>query len=311
MASRKANPAVIGGFVLGALALSVAAALVLSSGRLFQKSSRWVIFFDTPVTGLDIGAPVRFRGVQLGSVVEVAAFVDAAKDIVATPVYIEIMQGAVRLPEGVVSDPQPTVKRWIRERDFRAQLKSQSFVTGKLYVDVGFHPKTPLDLKGLDPTTPEIPAVPTQMEEIERLFETAAKRIEAMPLQEIAENLAGATASLDELLADPALKSSVANLDGALAETRALMAKVNEGYDGIEADVTGTLEQAEATLARMDEAVAEIRGLVAPGSPLNYEILVALEEITGAARSIRALGDALDRDPNQLIFGKGRAGGDD
>ena len=67
MASRKANPAVIGAFVLGAIALSVAAALLFGSGQFFKDTSRWVIYFDSSVTGLDVGAPVIFSGVQVGS----------------------------------------------------------------------------------------------------------------------------------------------------------------------------------------------------------------------------------------------------
>ena len=310
MASRKANPAVIGGFVLGAVALSVVAALVLSSGRLFQRTTRWVIYFDSSVKGLDIGAPVVFRGVQVGSVTDVAAYVDTARDIVATPVYIDLVGGTVRLPTGIPPKPVATIGKWIQERGFRAQLKSQSFVTGKLYVDLGFHPGSPLQLAGLDPSVPEIPAVPTELERIEQTFRSVVGQISKMPIEEIVENLRSATGAASELLSDPHLKSAVANLDATLAETRRTFANLNGRLDGLEDDVGATLQQARSTLERVQEAVAEVQSLVEPGSALNYQLLVALDEISKTARSVRALSDALGREPSQLIFGKGRTGED-
>lgn len=310
MASRKANPAVIGGFVLSAVALAVVAALIFSSGRLFQQTTRWVIYFDSSVKGLDIGAPVIFRGVQVGSVTDVAAYVDTTQDIVATPVYIDLVNGTVRLPSGIPSKPEETIQRWIQNRGFRAQLKSQSFVTGKLYVDLGFHPGTPLHLKGIDPSVPEIPAVRTELEQVEQILRTVVARIAEMPLEEIVENLRSATGAAAELLSGPHLKSAVANLDGALAEVRGTFADLNGRLDGLEDDAGATLQQARATLERVEGAVTEVQSLLEPGSPLNYEILVTLDEISQTARSIRALSDALGRDPDQLIFGKGEAGED-
>jgi paraquat-inducible protein B len=310
MASRKANPAVIGGFVLGAVALAVVAALIFSSGRLFQQTTRWVIYFDSSVKGLDIGAPVIFRGVQVGSVTDVAAYVDTTQDIVATPVYIDLVNGTVRLPTGNPSKPEATIRKWIQDRGFRAQLKSQSLVTGKLYVDLGFHPGAPLDLKGIDLSVPEIPAVPTELEQVEQTLRTVVARIAEMPLEEIVENLRSATGGAAELLSDPHLKSAVANLDGALAEVRGTFADLNGRLDGLEDDAGATLHQARATLERVEGAVTEVQSLLEPGSPLNYEILVTLDEISQTARSIRALSDALGRDPDQLIFGKGEAGED-
>jgi paraquat-inducible protein B len=308
MASRKANPAVIGAFVLGAIALTVAAVLLFGSGRLFQKTTRWVIYFDSGLTGLDVGAPVIFRGVTVGSVVDIAAFVDPNRDLTASPVYIELVRGSVRVPEGVTQLPLQIIDNWIKEKGLRAQLKTQSLVTGKLYVDLGFHPGTPLDLKGLDPAVPEIPAVPTQLEEIEQTVKAFVERIRKLPLENIVEKIDSAVASADELLSDPKLKDAIANLDGTLVETRKLIARVNSGFDDFSGDLRGALEQATKTLANADAAVSDVRGFIEPGSPVYHEILVALDELSETLRSVRALSDALARDPNQIIFGRGEPG---
>ena len=68
-------------------------------------------------------------------------------------------------------------------------------VTGKLYVDLGFHPGAPLLLKGLDPEVPEIPAVPTQLEEVQRTIRGVVERLQKMPLEDIVQNLDSAIAS--------------------------------------------------------------------------------------------------------------------
>lgn len=309
MASRKANPAVIGAFVIGAIALSVAAILVFGSGRFFRETSRWVVYFDSSVMGLDIGAPVIFRGVSVGSVVEIAAYVDPRQEIFATPVYIELVRGSVRTPEPVTALPEKIIEGWVRERGLRAQLRSQSLVTGKLYVDLAFRPDTPLDLKGLDPEVPEIPSIPTALEEIENTIRAFIDRVRKMPLEDIVENLDGAIASVDELLRDPKLKSAVANLDDTLGQLERLAERLNQGFDDFQGDLDATLEQATKTFAAAENALTDVNAFIEPDSPLNYQLLVALEELSQTLRSLRALSDGLQRNPDQLLFGRGEPGG--
>ena len=59
--SRRANPALIGGFVLGAVLLAVIAAVAFGSGQLFRDTRRFISFFEGSVGGLEVGAQVRFR----------------------------------------------------------------------------------------------------------------------------------------------------------------------------------------------------------------------------------------------------------
>lgn len=309
MPSRRASPTLIGAFVLGAVAIAVAAALVLGSGRFFRESTRWVIYFDSSVEGLDVGAPVVFRGVTVGSVTDIFAYVDPTKKIFATPVYIELVGGSVRVPAGTEYDNSVSLlKSWIRDDGLRAQLKPQSLITGKLYVALLFRPDTPLAFKGLDKQVPEIPAVPTQMEEIEETVNAALQRIANLPLEEIAHNLNEVLTRTDERLSDPHLKQAIENLDGALAKTRSVMGKLDSSYGEVEADLRATLAQMQKTLADLDGAVTDAQQMVEPGSPLQYQLLTTLEEVTRSARSLRVLTESISEDPNQLIFGRRRSG---
>jgi len=95
--ARKANPAMIGGFVLGALVLAVAALVVLGGGTVFQHRQFWEAYFDESIKGLAIGAPVTFRGVKVGSVTDIRVVVNrdatpatVTTGVMHTPVFFEI-----------------------------------------------------------------------------------------------------------------------------------------------------------------------------------------------------------------------------
>jgi paraquat-inducible protein B len=64
---RKANPALIGAFVIGALALAVIGVVVLGSGRFFRETVQCVVYIDSTKNGLHVGAPVvQGRGDRCG-----------------------------------------------------------------------------------------------------------------------------------------------------------------------------------------------------------------------------------------------------
>ena len=87
--NKKISPALIGAFVLGAVALIVIAILVFGSGRLFRQTRDFVLYFDNSVNGLRIGAPVKIKGVEIGSVKDIRLQLEKDKEL-KIPVIIEI-----------------------------------------------------------------------------------------------------------------------------------------------------------------------------------------------------------------------------
>ena len=326
--SKQASPAVIGGFVLGAVGLLVAALLLFGSGRLFTEREIFVAFFRGSVTGLNVGAPVRFRGVRVGSVRDIVAEFDSRKLKVRIPVYIEILPEQFR--EVDPTAPDVDEERLI-EAGFRAQLQLESLVTGQLYVALDFFPDTRVTLVGAEPNYPEIPTLRSTTEKI-------ADTLRKIPLDKVAEKALHVLEGIDKFVNAPELLETVRSANTALIDIRALardldaeieplaarvsqtgdlanalltdgralIQKVDGHVDPLAAGMQDALREATVTLGRAQESMKSLDSLTGERSEVRYEVSVALEEVTAAARSLRALTDLLARRPDALLFGKGR-----
>src|SRR5262245_41404579 len=151
--SARTNPAILGAFVLGACIVLVAGLVLWGGTALFKPRLRYVMYFDTDVSGLQKGAPVQLRGVRVGQVTDVQ--VRWGTSLIA--VYTEFEPGLLKgIPEG---GTEAAIQAAIRDRGERGQLRMQSLVTGVLYIAVDDFPGSPIVLRGLDKSVPEFPTV--------------------------------------------------------------------------------------------------------------------------------------------------------
>ena len=93
--SRKANPTLIGIFLFAGLLLAVAGLLLFTSSKIFTKTGSFIVYFDTTLSGLNEGAPVKYRGVTIGSVTRVLIHYNQATNDSAMPVIFEVQQDLV------------------------------------------------------------------------------------------------------------------------------------------------------------------------------------------------------------------------
>ena len=93
----KVKKSMIGAFVLGAVALGVGAVIVFGSGMFFTPKYEFILFFENSVNGLQVGAPVLFRGVPIGQVTGISIDADAGDLHFYIPVVVEIEGGKVRM----------------------------------------------------------------------------------------------------------------------------------------------------------------------------------------------------------------------
>lgn len=307
--SKPASKTLIGAFVLGALGLIIAGVVVFGSGKFFRKVNKNVMFFEGSVQGLQIGAPVVFRGVQIGHVTNIVMEVNS-KDLTAfIPVYTEIYPDKVVPIEGDgdhVGDLQ--YFQALVEKGLRARLEPQSIVTGQFVVNVDFYPGTPIRLVGLEKEYPEIPTIPSGIEQLK-------KRIEELPLAEIADRLNETLAGMNKLLNSRDLHASIGSLNQLLKNTDALVTNLNTEVGHLDAEqiasgIKETLSASRGTLNETRKAVENINAIAAQNANLGYEIGGTLEQINDLSRSIRVLADYLERHPETLLRGKSPARGD-
>ncbi len=310
---KKANPALVGAFVLGAIALAVGVLIAFGGGRFFAETERYVLFFDGSVNGLTQGSPVKLRGVVIGEVVEVSAIVrDEVRLDVLNEVIVQIDRSRFKRFGPVI--PMEDRSRVLTEAGLRGRLELQSIVTGQLYVGLDFHPGTEGKLLGVNDEYPELPTIPSLTQELSNTARALVARVQQLPIEEIVGNLNEAVAAIRDLARSPDLANAIVHLDEALVSARGALddargtvvdvRKLVNDVDGqaLSNSAVGALDQARTTLASVDTAVQ-------PQSDVRYELSVALEELTEAARAIRLLADYMERNPNALVFGRGRAGG--
>jgi paraquat-inducible protein B len=176
----RANPTLIGAFIVGAVALVVLGILLLGGARVFTERRTFVAYFEGSVKGLNVGAPVEFQGVRVGAVTDIQLQFLTAENEFRIPVFIQIELGRMTQVGRHVEAKGQLLKALI-ERGLRAQLEMQSLVTGQLIVQLGFYPDTPVRLVG-DGKVPEISTLPTTMQQVTQTVTQALTEIRQLPI---------------------------------------------------------------------------------------------------------------------------------
>ena len=318
--SKQANKTLIGAFVVGAIALAVAGILIFGSGDFFSVRPIFVMFFEGSVNGLNVGAPVTFKGVKIGTVKEVNLTFDTDSMTMKIPVFVEIEPERITLEsQNTRREPYKHVKTLI-ERGLRAKLQLQSMVTGLLMIELDFYPDKPARLVGSDTRYPEIPTFSSGLDQM-------LKKVEKLPIDELVNNLASAIQGINQAVNSPKLTESMNSVNVALKEISQIADKINEEIGPIATGVNTTVQDVKKLVQNLDnkvtvlskdlnetikESTANLKNLkqaTAPDSPVNYQLATTLEELSAAARSLRQLTDMLERNPETLLRGKKDKGG--
>ena len=324
--SKKINKTEIGAFVLGAIALMVAGVLILGSGKFFTREYVYITYFAGSVKGLSVGSPVVFRGVKVGTVTNIKIIVDPETIQLRIPVVFTLDPQKFKGTPGEFQRDADSIKIAV-DKGLRTQLQLQSIVTGQLMLSLDFFPVKPAVYVGWDKSNkfPEIPSIPSPLEEFQRTLET-------LPLQKIAENLNDTLENLDKLVHSFNEQKTAETLVSTVRDIQTLVRNVNAKVDPLVASITRTSGAAEATLLETRETVVAVRGdfkelvtssksaiesaqavlkqseqtlqAYSPDSPLVTEFNKTLREISSASRSFRNLSDSLERHPESLLRGK-------
>ncbi|CCG42966.1 MlaD family protein [Magnetospirillum molischianum] len=301
----KASPTAVGGFVLGGLLLAVAAILFLGGMRLFTPTLGAVVFFPTSVAGLTVGAPVTFRGVRIGSVSKILLRLNVDDRSSLIPAYLELDADRISWedtsPQGVEAGGDPGIPRLVHA-GLRAALSTPNLVTGQLGVDLDFHPDSPILAHGPAMDVPEIPSIPSDLQNLKDKF------IE-LPLRELVDEtrttLSHMVAVFDVLglLVDESRKTAIdarETLRVTSAAVRTLGADAGRtlgDIDRLTLDGRRVLETAERTTRHAESLMASLDSLSQPRSDMRDDLEATLRDLAASASSLRSFTRDLERSP--------------
>jgi len=127
----------------------------------YTKKIKFIMFFDSSIRGLSLGAPVEFKGIKVGSVLDVRLEFDKGSTSFRIPVLIEIEPQRI-IERGIQDDgtSHETLNKLV-ERGLRARLQTGSLLTNQLFIELDMHPGSPINLVGSSTKYPELPTLPT------------------------------------------------------------------------------------------------------------------------------------------------------
>ncbi|SAI55641.1 paraquat-inducible protein B [Bordetella ansorpii] len=234
--------------------------------------------FDQSVRGLAVGAPVDFQGITLGDVTAVTIDFDTEKkrfyalaDATLYPERLGRVYDKLNAEFGGSQEAGQRLLGTMVKYGLRAQLRSANLLTGQLYVVLDSFPKAkPVEFVPSDPAM--IPTMPGQLDQLQEQIGSIVSKIEKIPFEQIGRDLHKTLESTSRV---------VNQIDKQLAP-----------------DARKVLQQAQQSLQRVDRMLAPDASL-----PVNAER--AMQELSRAARSLRALSEFLQTNPESLLRGRG------
>ncbi|SMF93555.1 paraquat-inducible protein B [Methylomagnum ishizawai] len=266
----------------------------------------FLLYFDDSVRGLQRGAPVEVRGMRVGTVTDVHLDLDFQTKKFRIPVTIDLdpedfaSGEAVRkymaaYQDQIAQGRRPVIESLVAQ-GMRARLKTGSFLTGQLYVDLDLYPDVPPKTLVYGGPYPEIPTLPSLSDELQKSAMDIMASLKKIPFEKIGNELLGTVQGANRLTNAPELQQTIRDLDAAMKQVQSL-ARTADTH--VAALATGM----EQSLGSVKKALGQLE----PGAPMTVNLNKALEELSSAARSLRNLSDYLDRHPEALLKGKSGA----
>ncbi len=316
----RANARLVGIFVVGAVVLAIVAVAVLGSGRLFRKTDRFILVFRGNVNGLRVGAPVKIKGVDIGSVTDIQLRLNIGLQSVASsdgeiqiPVLIEIDES--RIVSRGATTPSLNLAEDVRravQQGLRAQLAMESFVTGMLYIDLDIHPGAPENYALPPNSSPqEIPTLKTTFEQAQSAAAKLISQLDKIQLDQLVTTANQTIAAFGDLARSPALKSALVSFNDtatSLSDTALSIRELTEHVDRQVGPMAANMQRGahniDVAVQKAQIALDHIQATLEPDSPLVFRAGQALENVSAAARSLRELGDYLQRNPSAIVRGR-------
>jgi len=303
------RPLLVGSFVVGALVLAVLGILLFGGRQLFTRTTRVVVVFAGSVAGLDVGSPVTFRGVRIGKVGAIRVQIDVKSHEDSIPVYLDLEPARITWQDGTAPDGNSDLERSVKD-GLRAQLISQSYVTGQLTVNLDVHPelpaREPLSIDGVL----EIPSIPSDLQDLKDEF----RRLDLPALgKQTRDALQSAQRTLDTLNGaigpvTQELKSTLETTARSVAQIQADAARTLASIDQLANDGRGQLktngddldrllQDAQRTTVEANTLLASLNDMTDSHSEMRGDLQASLRDLAASSRSLRSLTEDMQKNP--------------
>ncbi len=321
------NHTKLGLFVILGIAAVLVVAFGLGAQSMRKETVAYHTYFNESVQGLDVGSPVKFRGVTIGHVSAIEVAPDHRHVQVTEELDVNDIKRLGLTEQSTGHGLTKKKTRFLVPPDLRAQLGSQG-ITGVKFIAIDFfdprtNPPPPLPFE-----TPEnyIPSAVSMMKNLE---DTISKAAEKLP--ELVDAVVAITSRVDRMVAqlerDQVSEKTAATLthaDEVLTSLGVTVKRIERA--GLAEKTAGTLDDLHVAVTKMNRVLDRIdgdTGLVAAAQKATEsfgavgtsagrttrEMESTMREIREAAEAIRVLAEALERDPDMLIKGRGTAKG--
>lgn len=282
--AKQASKTVIGGFVVSAIVLLVAGVIVLGGGKIFKKTFPILLYFEESIKGLDVGAPVVWSGVKVGTVRNIVVEYDAEQMAVKIPVIIELDPSLIKFKGEWAKTGRERKQKMSKviDKGLRAQITVQSLVTGQLMIDLDFHPGTPVRLSGLESEFVEIPTIPSSMGEL-------AHKLRQLPIDKIADELLDILTSVNKVVSGPELKDILDNIHTASQHVDALVTNANTLVVDVDEQVKQLSDSLLVTSGDAQKLLVDARKLV---KNTDRQVQPVSEKVQGTMVSTRRAMDS-------------------
>jgi len=307
----------IGAFVVGAAVIAISVVLFISSSGWGNDKTKVVMVFDGSVKGLSIGAPVTLQGVQIGQITNIHLNFDAETVNATAMVEAEIIHQKLGTKAGRAGE-LPEV---VLAKDLRAQLHSQSLLTGLLYVQFEFQPETRVKLAEITSPYLQIPTIPTDLQRITQALESMdfvglindirtiagglGQVVGSESFQKLPADLHSTLSSVAEMtiLLEAQINSTGPKLDRVLDSTAKTMKVLNSEIPKLSATADTSLVLLNHAIGSFETTMLNVNMLVSDDSATIYGLKQALREVAQAGRELQLLAKTIEEHPEALIRG--------
>ena len=317
--SAKANYFKIGVFVISAAIVAIIAIIALGAGSFFQKKVYMETYMDGSVQGLDVGAPLKFRGVKIGHVEEINFVADkyvldpTGKDFLTYSNYVYIRASFEPHERGLGTDEQlhDRLEDMIN-RGLRVRLASQG-ITGVAFLQVDFlDPEqfSQLDI-GWKPRTHYLPSAPSLFTRITDSLQKIIDKAEEINVERITDGLESTLDDVSNTLADLNVKKLSKELEELLAtlnkKTGPLLSDASETMGSVKKFVDDTKKPLAKSIGELPEIVAQLKRTLRKLNNIvssdEENIVMSTENVRQITGNLRDLTESARRYSSYLIFG--------